>query len=92
MDETSSQMVEEGQGCQSCFFRERISEKICEQSGVFVVTKISSEDRMLQCTVEQTTDVPVPRMKEHLKEVPKIVFPSLRVVEEPDPQSSRARG
>ena len=34
-------------------FPERISERICEQSGVIDVTKISSQDRKLQRTVEQ---------------------------------------
>ena len=44
VDETSSQIMEESRVCQN-FFRARISEKTCEQSGVFAMTKISSEDR-----------------------------------------------
>ena len=31
-------------------FQERSSERICEQGGVVEVSKISSRDRMLQCT------------------------------------------
>ena len=43
---------------------ERISERICEQSGVVKVPTISSQDRMLQSIKEQFLDVPVRRMTE----------------------------
>ena len=46
--------------------RERCSEKTCEHSGVSVATKISTVDRMLQCTVEQTAHVPVPVVPQRL--------------------------
>ena len=38
---------------------ERISERICGQSGVIEVSKISSQDRIFQCTKEQILDEPV---------------------------------
>ena len=68
--------------CRKCF-QQRISKRTCEQSGVIVVILISNEDQLVERAVEQTTDVPVSRLKEHLENVPKIVFPSLWVVEEP---------
>ena len=39
------------------------------QGGVIEVSKISSQDRMLQKTREQFLDVPVPLLKEQLVEV-----------------------
>ena len=54
-------------------FQERISERICEQGGVIEVSKISRQDRMLQSTREQFLDVRVPRLMEHLVDVPNMV-------------------
>ena len=53
---------------------ERISERICELSGVVEVPRISCKDQILQSTREQFLDVPVPRLIEQFVDVPKIVF------------------
>ena len=48
MDESISQIMEESV--------EVISERICKQSGIIGVPRISGQVRMLQCTVEPTID------------------------------------
>ena len=60
-------------------FRERISERICEQNGVIEVTKISCRDRNLQRTAEKTladsVDESISQSMEESLEVDKIVLP-----------------
>ena len=60
-----SQFMEESVEVVKIVFLERISERICEQVS-FDVSTISSQDQMLH-------DVPVPRLMEHLVDVPKMV-------------------
>ena len=47
---------------------ERISERICEQSGIINVTKTSSQDRNLQRTVEQMLGGSVDRVQQQAAE------------------------
>ena len=59
VDKSISQITEESVEVVKTVFREGVSERICEQGGVFEVSKISSQDQKLH-------DVPVPRLMEHL--------------------------
>ena len=56
MDESSSQIIEESVEVSTTFLQERISERICEHSGVIEVSRTSTQDRILQRTVEQILD------------------------------------
>ena len=56
VDESISQIMEERVEVVKTVFQKRISERIFEQGGVVEVSKISSQHRVLQRTVEQTLD------------------------------------
>ena len=60
----------------ACFDEETLKATEKEDLGADTAkhsSKISSRDRILQCTVEQILDVPVPEKVEQLTEMPKIV-------------------
>ena len=85
MDESSSQIMEESVEVGTTVLQERISERICEQSGVIEVSRTSSQDRILQRTVEQILDESVVAVRSvHMNEC-NSKLPSI-LVDELDPQ------
>ena len=68
VDETRSKILEESAGFWKCWSG-AFCERTGEYSGVFVATKFSGGDRVLQCTKELTTRVPMPLVLHMMKQL-----------------------